>query len=93
MPVFLLDSDWSILFIPVGIWTAFLSKCLLPKWLEKANWVRPGSRRVVINTIVGLTFALAVFLFGTLTVPLFLAYMVTSVWILPVFDSVFSETR
>ena len=93
MPIFLLDPDWSILFIPVGIWTAFLSKYLLPKWVKKLNWVQPESRRVAINTTVGLTFALTVLLFGKLAIPLFLAYMVTSVWILPIFNSVISETR
>lgn len=92
MPIFLLDSDWSIFFIPVGIWTAFLSKYLLPKWLEKVKWARPELRRVVINTTVGLTFALAVLLFGTLSIPFFLAYLVTSVWVLPLFDSVISES-
>ena len=46
LPIFLLDNDWVIFFIPIGIWTAFLFKYFFPKWLQKVDWVKPRFEKV-----------------------------------------------
>ena len=93
MPIFLLDNDWAIFFIPIGIWTAFVFSYFLPKWLEKVNRVKPRSIRFTVNLTSALTFALVALLFGWVTITLFLAFLVTSVWVVPIFDHFGSESK
>lgn len=93
LPIFLLDNDWAIFFIPIGIWTAFFYSYFLPKWLEKVNWVKPKSIRFTVNIISALTFALAALLFGWVSITFFLAFLVTSVWVVPIFDHFGSESK
>lgn len=93
LPVFLLDSDWVILFIPLGIWAAFFFRYFFPQWLQKVDWVKPRSRRFTVNAASALTFALAALLFGKICIAFFLAYMVTSVWVVPFFDHLSSESK
>ncbi|MCZ0938105.1 MAG: hypothetical protein OXJ55_05690 [Caldilineaceae bacterium] len=93
LPIFLLDNEWVILFIPLGIWTAFFFKYFFAQWLEKVDWVKPRSRRFTINTASALTFALAALLFGKVSIVFFLAFMVTSVWVVPLFEHMGSESK
>ena len=92
LPIFLLENNWLILFIPLGIWTAFFFKYFLPQWLQKLDWMKPRSRRITVNTASALTFALAALLFGKFSIVFFLAFMVTSVWMVPFFEHLGSET-
>lgn len=93
LPIFLLDNDWAIFFIPIGIWTAFFFSYLFPKWLEKVTWVKPRSIRFTVNLTSALTFALAALLFGWVSITFFLAFLVTSVWVVPIFDHSGSESK
>lgn len=93
LPIFLLDSDWAIFFIPIGIWTAFVFSYFLPKWLEKVNWMKFRSIRFTVNVTSALTFALAALLFGWVSIVFFLAFLVTSVWVVPIFDHFGSESK